>query len=397
MAKKLKWGHFSINDLRIDHEDDIYSSFPFLNLVGMLMVKLNELRIGDNAVRSTKDTIDQKIVGLLGSLFYGWDRTSWCIPFFRLDTKNLQNKEAFDRRHTVKVCRKLSETLDIDEVPGAEYERAYPSNGGIINDFLDNSILTMAAMWGNVFGPIVEDTKNHNFVTACYRIIKDELSRSELDFDDPNYFVHKPEDLVNREFIKTLLTYMGCYQRYDHNGEPEKIITKVLQSYRNDNEDSVVGQLTINNNQGDVDEFINKSDDWMHHNESNDDCIFIQMPIQDHAGYCETYADRLTKIVCKNELDHPEKTTKVLLYNKENSTNPRKIVRSRNKYVDRLNDNWVLRRDNVLDPIGHILNKDIVPHKKLSDLKVEIWAMHQLDDESEPFQIAFDNEEQTLD
>ena len=60
MAKKLKWGSFSIKDLRIDHEDDIYSSFPFLNLVGMLMVKLNELRIGDNAVRSTKDTIDQK-------------------------------------------------------------------------------------------------------------------------------------------------------------------------------------------------------------------------------------------------------------------------------------------------------------------------------------------------
>ena len=135
----------------------------------------------------------------------------------------------------------------------------------------------------------------------------------------------------------------------------------------------------------------------MHHNESNDDCIFMQIPIQDHAGYCETYADRLTKIVCKNELDHPEKTTKVLLYNKENSTNPRKIVRSRNKYVERLNDNWVLRRDNVLDPIEQILNKDIIPYKKLSNLKVEIWAMHQLDDESEPFQIAFDNEEQTLD
>ena len=193
---------------------------------------------------------------------------------------------------------------------------------------------------------------------------------------------------------------MGCYQRYDHNGEPEKIITKVLQSYRNDNEDSVVGQLTVNNNQGDVDDFINKSDDWMHHNESNDDCIFIQIPIQDHAGYCETYSDRLTKVVSKNELDHPKKTTKVLLYNKENSTNPRKIVRSRNKYVERLNDNWVLRRDNVLAPLnasnGGPVGENYMISKKLSDLKLEIWAMNQLDDESEPLEVSFDLEEPTI-
>ena len=51
MAKKLPWGSFSHEDLRVDREDDIYQNFPFLNFVGMLMVKINELRIGDNAVR----------------------------------------------------------------------------------------------------------------------------------------------------------------------------------------------------------------------------------------------------------------------------------------------------------------------------------------------------------
>ena len=49
MAKKLIWGKFSIDDLSLDKEDDIYAPFPFLNLVGMVMVKLSELRIGDNA------------------------------------------------------------------------------------------------------------------------------------------------------------------------------------------------------------------------------------------------------------------------------------------------------------------------------------------------------------
>ena len=399
MAKKLRWGHFSTDDLVVNEQDDIYESFPFLNLVGMLMVKLNELRVGDNAVRSTKDTINQKLVGLLGSLFYGWDRTSWPIPFFRLNSlsNTLQDKEAFDRRHTIKVCNDLDQhNVTIDEVPGAEYERAYPSNGGIINDFLDSSILTMAAMWGNVYGPIVEDTKNHNFVTACYRIIKDEIKRSELEPDDPNYFEHDPKHLINREFIKTLLTHMGCYSRYADNGEPERIITKVLESYRNKNEKSVVGQLTINNNQSDVDKFINDSDDWMHHNEFNDDYIFVQIPIQDHAGFCETYGDRLLKMVCKNEKNHKDKITKVLLYNKENATNPRKIVSSRIKYVERLNATWSLRRNNVLEPVGQFLNEKIIPRKKLSDLKLEIWQMHQLDDEMEPLEVSFDQEETTI-
>ena len=71
-----------------------------------------------------------------------------------VDERNL--KEIFDRRHTVTSCQKIKSA---DEVPGAEYERAYPSNGGIFNDFLYKSILTMASMHGNVYGPIVEDTK----------------------------------------------------------------------------------------------------------------------------------------------------------------------------------------------------------------------------------------------
>ena len=174
MAKKLPWGSFSHEDLRVDREDDIYQNFPFLNFIGMSMVKINELRIGDNAVRSIQDTLSQKIVGLTGSLFNGWDRTSWPIPFVRIQTEDTQDKEAFDRRHTIKVCRGFKH---VDEAPGAEYERCYPENGGVFNKFDMNSILTMAAMWGNVFGPIVEDTKEHNFETACVRILKTEQAK----------------------------------------------------------------------------------------------------------------------------------------------------------------------------------------------------------------------------
>jgi hypothetical protein len=367
----------------VDYEDDIYVNFPFLNLVGLEMNKVNEFRVGDNTVRGTKDTVSQKIVGLTGSLLYGWDRTSWPIPFLPIGDV----KEAFDRRHTLKVCR---ENKAVKEVPSARYERIFPSNGGIFNSFCDHSILTMAAMWGNVFGPIVEDTKDYMFETACVSIIRDELDNHE-------------EDLLTRPFVRDLLKHMGCYTRYNDNTTViERIVTKVLDALKDP--EKVVGQLTINNNEEDVDRFIAESDEWQPHNTENDSYKFVVIPLQDNISFAFTYAERLLTTVCKNEAEDPKvtvegtlppKITKVLLWNKENSNNAKKIVASRIKFKEKLNESWQTRRDNVLAPIENILNPTIVDsyRKKLTDLNLEIWCMNQLDDEDEPFEMAFDTEE----
>jgi hypothetical protein len=384
MAKKLSWGsNFSIEDLRVDYEDDIYENFPFLSLVGLEMNKVNEFRVGDNTVRGTKDTVSQKIVGLTGSLLYGWDRTSWPIPFLSIGDV----KEAFDRRHTLKVCR---DNKAVKEIPSARYERIFPSNGGIFNSFNDHSILTMAAMWGNVFGPIVEDTKDYMFETACVSIIRDEVDNHE-------------EDLLTRPFVRDLLKHMGCYTRYnDNTAVIERIVTKVLDALKDP--EKVVGQLTINNNEEDVDRFIAESDEWQAHNTENDTYKFVVIPLQDNISFAFTYAERLLTTVCKNEAEEPKvtvegtlplKVTKVLLWNKENSNNAKKIVASRIKFKEKLNQGWQTRRDNVLAPIENILNPTIVDsyRKKLSDLNLEIWCMNQLDDEDEPFEMAFDTEE----
>ena len=376
VAKKLPWGSFSHEDLRVDREDDIYQNFPFLNFIGMLMVKINELRIGDNAVRSIQDTLSQKIVGLTGSLFNGWDRTSWPIPFVKIDTEDTQDKEAFDRRHTIKVCRGFKH---VDEVPGAEYERVYPENGGIFNQFDLNSILTMAAMWGNVFGPIVEDTKEHNYETACVNILKIEKEKTE-------------ENLLTKPFVRSMLKYMGCFQRYNNNNTViNRIAGRVLDALKDP--ENVTGKLAINNNKSSVDKFIKKSDDWQPHNTENDNFFFEVITIQDNDSFAHTYAEKLLTRVCKRQNDEKtrQKITKVLLYNESNSNNPQKIVASRLKFKDRLNSSWTIRRDNVLTPVLGLFNFDIHV-QKLSDLHLEIWNFHQIEDEDEPFEMAFDKE-----
>lgn len=384
MAKKLAWGsNFSIEDLSVDKEDDIYLTFPFLKLESLEMSDIKEFRVGDNTVRGTKDTMSQKIVGLHGSLFFGWDRTSWPIPFMSIDGW----KEAFDRRHTLKVCRNNS---SIKVVPSAKYKRIFPSNGEIFNVFLDHSILTMAAMWGNVYGPIVEDTKDYMFETACINIIKAEESRIN-------------EDPLTRPFVRKLLNHMGCYTRYNNNTSVvERIVTKILDALKDP--EKVVGQLTINNNEEDLNKFIAEDEDWQPTNTENDTYKFSIIPLQDNDSFCFTYAERLLTTICKNEVDGskttvegiiPPKITKVLLWNKENSTNAKKIVASRIKFKEKLNSSWQIRRDNVLEPIKQILNSTVLDdyRKKLSDLKLEIWCMNQLDDEDEPFEMAFDTED----
>jgi hypothetical protein len=386
MAKKLKWGTFSTDELSLDRDDDIFIDFPFLEFVGMEMNKVNEFSVGDNTVRGTKDTVSEKIVALSGSLPGGWDRTSWPIPFLPDKTAtNIKNKKAFDRRHTLKVCRVLP---IIKEVPSAEYKRVFPSFGGTINSFSDHSILTIAAMYGNVHGPTKEDTKEYMYEIACASILKDENDLHE-------------EDLLTRDFVKRLLTYMGCYDRYNNNNTVvERIVTKILDSLRDP--EKVSGRVSKNINAEDLDKFYEESDEWQPHNTENDKYKFIMVPLQDNPSFCFTYAERILTTVCKNEAEAPRvtvegtlppKITRVLLWNGTN-TDPQKIVASRQKFRKQLNISWQTRRDNVLKPIENILNPTIVDgyRKKLSDLNMEIWCMNQLDDEDEPFEMCFEDE-----
>ena len=382
MAKKLSWGTFTHKDLRVDSEDDIYAPFPFLTYVGLAMIAIKSLVIPDeNQVRGIKHLISQKLVGLSGSLVFGWDRTSWPIPFVEVEGKN----QIFDRRHTLSVIRQLaSKSSNVHEVPSAKYQRAYPKDGGIFNDFLTSTILKIASMWGNVFGPIPEDTKDHNFESTLVSILRDEKDRFDY-------------NIVTRDMCRQILRHMGCYTRYNDNEiVVERIITKAIDSVKDEN--TVASQMCINTNKSDLDNFINSSDDWEISDFEDDTTLYIIITIQDNVSFCRTYAMKLIDRVCDlenkaNEEGKTSKKVKVLLYNDKNSNNAKKVVASRTKFKKELNKTWVVRRDNVLKPIEEVLNPKMIQRKSLSDLNLEIWSMHQIEDEDAPIEMAFDDEE----
>ena len=385
MAHKLPWGsNFSIDDLVVNETDDIYQDFPFLKLKedGLNMTPIGELHSpNENTVRGTTGFIKQKQQAIKGSIKKGWDRTSFPIPFLMLK----KNKTIFDRRHTHSACQELDiEFGNIGDVPTAEYERVYPKLGGIINSFSDESIAMMASMWGNVYGPIADDTKDHQFENTIVRILKNESKRLDID-------VHT---LFSVDVAQLLFKYMGGHDRYQDPRTITRIPNNAVAALTSAK--TAKGINTVNTHQSDVDNFILDSDDWELTNTEDENTIYRIYNISKNAYHQRDVVNRLIDTLCLTESKHekgqPIKKLKVLLWNEKQATSAEHIVLSREIFVEELNKSWYLRRDNVLEPVEGILNKDVIPRKTLNDFNLEIWCMKQLETE-ELHELMFDKGE----
>ena len=140
----------------------------------------------------------------------------------------------------------------------------------------------------------------------------------------------------------------------------------------------------------DLETFIEQSEDWQADNTEDEKYYYKTIVIQDNDSLCFTYAEKLLTRLCSRS---DGKITKVLLYNEKNADNPKKIVSSRHLFKQRLNSSYQTRRDAALAPVESILNKEVIPCKKLNEFPLELWCMNQLDDEEEPVEISFDLEE----
>ena len=324
MAYKLPWGsNFSTDDLCVDYKDDIYTDFPFLKLKenGLQMKALNELHSpNENTVRGAgaKGLITTKQQAIKGQIKKGWDRTSWPIPFITLDNK----ATIFDRRHTVGACQELDLQYDnIKDVPTAEYERVYPKIGGVINTFCDESIAMMASMWGNVYGPIADDTKDHQFENTITKILKLEAERLDTE-------VH---NLFTVDTAKLIFKYMGGEDRYDDPRTLTRIPNNVVAALNSP--ESVKGINCVNYDEQDLNDFIDDNEDWQPTNTENDNTLFFTYKLSKNPSHVREVVARLLQKVCEVENAHKEgetlKTLKVILWNEKQGRKADEIVKSR--------------------------------------------------------------------
>ena len=393
MAKKLGFdSNFTIDDLVVNWEDDIYKAFPFLKLEkdGLTMKDLDSLTVPmDNSVRgltkSKNHHLDglskQKMTGLTGSLKYGWDRTSWPIPFIKVNGE----KQIFDRRHTYFVCQQINEKCkNISAIPAAEYVRVKSDLGKVINKFSDISILMMASMCGNVYGPTVDDTKDHQYIKVITKILRQEKE----------FLGVPPHTLFNKDVIKSVFKYMGGEDRYPNDQRTQtRVINTVYESLTNQKQDKSP-ERCINSNIDAFNDFIEKSDEWLPNNKETETTIYRNYSISDINYHMTDVIRKLTLSVCKEELKtkpgEDAKLTKVLLYNEKQSDQSDRIRKSRRVFEKEFANLFYTIRDAVLLPVEDYLNKDVIPRKSISDFNLEVYAMHQIEDEEEPIRLLED-------
>ena len=394
MAKKLPWNtDFTTDDLVVNWEDDIYSGFPFLKLKenGLSMKELDDLVVPiDNIVRGIQKSsnhkedglVAQKLVGLRGSLQHGWDRTSWPIPFMFVNGEN----QVFDRRHTHFICKEITEECsNINVVPGAEYVRVKSNLGGIINKFSDASIQMMAAMWGNVYGPTVDDTVESHFANAITKILRQEqvlLNASK-------------NTIFTKDVIRDVFRYMGGEDRYPttNSTAPARIVNAVHNNVHETKKINSSGIPCINNNVTAYHEFIeDDSNEWLANNKEDtiSNTVYRNYVITSNAYHMADITRKLMKSVCKEDQSDVPRKTKVLLYNEKDSDQSVMIEESRDNFEKSLAESYYPIRDAVLSPIKEHYGKEFpLPIKSLNDFDLEVYAMHQIEGEEEPVRLTF--------
>lgn len=360
MAKQLEWGTFGVQDLRVDREDDIYVNFPLLELEEIEMGDRSELEPLNNLCRGVVGVDKNKITALAGQMPGGWDRSSWPLPYLTI----AERLALFDRRHTWNTLMQVPAARN---VPRARYRRVDRPELGFINNFSDVSVLAMAGVYGNVFGPTKDDTKDYHFKICAAAIFEKE------DIKNPT-----------RDQVRAVINLMGVRERYNNNS---RVVNRIISEIIQDMEDpqAYAGKMTKDTGDA-IDQWVENSSDWKADGTVTEDTYYIIKAISDDKSALRRYADDITRRLCEIEAEYgTEMKVKILIYNRKN-TQAKKIAKARTDFFTYLYEQWKLRRDNVLKGVCKVLNEEFIPKKKLADFNCEIWIKDQIEGENEPFE-----------
>ena len=390
IGKRFAWdSNFTIESLEkegLTQEHNPLFRFPFLSLKGLRMEDVDVLICPScNSPRGYRDIFVGKQEPLSSSLLEGWWVHSWLIP--------LLNGIYFDRRHTVKTILELNRLnlINAKYIPVADYQRVYVDHEPLISSFSDDSIMQMAGMIANVVKGD-DDAKGDHFVNTCQEIIKREYKISE-----------NPE-LKTKEFIGTLLKYMGAGIRFsDKTGYVSTGLPNRVWNNINHNPTPGIGQKTFGVEDENRNKFINNSDDWKdgcwNNNEQDDKYVYRVYALNNIEDHHRTVYQKITQWVYQLENEARKQPTvtgellepkilKVLLWcrqaHKFEAAHAPNIISARSKFKKHFTKYFYDTKDSVTSKFQEAFPKHYDEYcKNPNDYKLEIHFMPQIEGEDE--------------
>ena len=393
---KLSWdSQFQIADLDVAEKDDPFKDCPFIKLERMRMEEVSNLVAPQcNSPRGYKEIFKEKQEPLENSLREGWWSHSWLIP--------LLGGVYFDRRHTTKTVEKLVLERKINittGIPVADYKRVNVPSEPLISDFNDQSMIQMLGILGNVL-KADDDAKGLHFFNTIVAII----DREDRLIGDP--------ELKTKEFIRRLLKYMGAYKRFsDATGYVSTTLTnKIYKHVNGETQATAAGKLTFNVEKDDVDRFMHESDDWLPHNQHDDNYEYRKYNIDTTKDYYRLVVDKIMyqvhafENIARNSPDDPHRTLKCILNcqnaDKFNAAHAPNIESARNKFISWINRSYYSSQENITNNFKESFGKYYEENiRLLSDYKLELYFLPQIEDEDPDvaIQVDFDMESSKYD
>ena len=328
--------------------------YPLLQLIDNSFSAREPNNIKTTEANSPRKTEAQhgNVDALTASLKDGWNVTCWPLNLY-VDENG--NEELFDGRHTLKSVK----ANKYSSVPVALYNRKITEEE-LYNNLSKHSVLTLSGLFANATDGTI-NAKTHDFVRA----IKEVIEKENLP--------------LTREIVEKLAKITGVYSRYSSTGTISGIINSVLNT-------KTKSIKVFNTTKEEVEHYIVNNDKFGRNNYSKLDGVANRSKILDkqftyrYAGDILKWAfaargkNENLRVICSSKAEHEsqieEERIEIIECMKEIFLNPVNVYRDMIETQFSQN-NWTLT----------------LPVVSIEDLPLEIWAMPQIQGETEAIQL----------
>lgn len=326
--------------------------YPLLQLIDNSFSAREPNNIKTTEANSPRKTEAQhgNVDALTASLKDGWNVTCWPLNLY-VDENG--NEELFDGRHTLKSVK----ANKYSSVPVALYNRKITEEE-LYNNLSKHSVLTLSGLFANATDGTI-NAKTHDFVRA----IKEVIEKENLP--------------LTREITEKLAKITGVYSRYSSKNTISGIINSVLNT-------KTKSIKVFNTTKEEVEHYIDNNDKFGKNNYSKSDGVATRSKILDkqftyrYAGDILKWAfaargkNENLRVICSSKAEHEsqieEERIEIIECMKEIFLNPVNV------YRDMI--------ETQFSQIGLTL-----PVVSIEDLPLEIWAIPQIEGETEAIQL----------